>query len=92
MKNLNKLISLCKGGVYLSVNEHKNIYESAKEYLMRDQDIQDVHHEVFEKMVEFDCVVELQYYPNTPVGFNRVYHYDVGAAIEEALAFFEGAV
>ena len=58
-----------KCGLYLTHNEHRDVYETVKQYY---------DHEYFEsveewkKAVESDNVWSLQWYPNTPVGFNRI--------------------
>jgi len=37
-----------------------------------------------------DFIIEIQFYPDTPVGFHVVYHYDLDAALDEALTIIEG--
>lgn len=35
-------------------------------------------------MIETNTIVELQFYPDTPIGFYRVYYCDLDAALDEA--------
>jgi hypothetical protein len=89
---LKELLSRCKCGVYLSVNEHRDLYRTAEAHLDELAGYEcppTIRDDVRQKMIETDTIVELQFYPNTPVGFNRVYHYDLGAALDEALACFK---
>ena len=92
MKKLNELLSKCKCGVHLIVNQHRDYYQTAEERIGEfyslgcDPDIAD---EVRSKMVENDYIIELQFYPDTPIGSYTVYHYDIDLALEEALTCFD---
>lgn len=83
MTTIDDLISKCKGGVYLTVNDHKNSYQNVEEYF---DDISghreiEIYEKEYELMKENDIVYELQFYPNTPVGFYHVY----GSSLEYVL-------
>ena len=82
---LKKLISRCKCGVFVSINEHRNYYESVKEYMSDFEDRHDVDPDVMKIMMETNTIIDLHYYPNTPVGFTKIYHYDIDMALDEAL-------
>lgn len=84
---LRELIDLCEGEVMLSVNSHKSSYESVEDHIERERLWADVHisDDVEHKMVELDTFVHLTVYPDTPIGFYSVYHYDVGIVIEEVV-------
>lgn len=84
---LQELMDRCKAGVYLTVNEHRDFYETAQMYLARmDQQEMPVQVEpdVREKMIATDTIVNLYFYPDTPVGFYDVYHYCVEGALAAA--------
>ena len=81
MKELEKLIALCKGSVSLNINPHRDVYESIEEYLPAD--VQRI--EEFNKIVEKDILVEIIFYPDTPVANYTVYDYDIKRAIETAM-------
>lgn len=92
MSNLAKLIQVCKASVSLDVNEHKDLYMSAKDFLsqlferqeMSPED--DINSDKFQKMIQTDTIICLTFYPHTPIGSYQIYHYDVEAAINEALS------
>ena len=90
MEKLNKLIQRCKCGVYLTVNLHRDYYETVEQHFksnpINEEDLEDIDKDVYEKMKETNTIIELQYYPDTPIGFYKVYHYDLEMAIDEALS------
>lgn len=89
MIKLNELIKLCKYSVTLTVNNHRDFYESVEQYIDNInktlEDKEEIEPEIYSKMKELDTIVELQFYPETAGGFYKVYHYDVELAIDEAL-------
>ncbi len=88
IEGLNYLKEKCKGGVIITMNPQRSNYESCAEYFA-DQpqygEINGIDSDVFEKMLKENVMVEIQFYPETPIGFNKVYHYDISGAIEEAV-------
>ena len=36
-------------------------------------------------MIETNTIIDLQFYPHTPVGSYQIYHYDLDKALDEAL-------
>lgn len=89
MEKLIELITKCKASVTITVNDHRNYYETVKEKFNEEPDAgfrDEIDDDVFNKMVETDTVIEIQLYPDTPVGFYRVYHYDIEKAIDLALS------
>ena len=94
MKKLQTLIEKCKCGVHITVNGHRDYYETVEQYFeedpMMEKDFEDIEANVYEKMKELNTIVELQYYPDTPVGFYKIYHYDIEKAIDEALSSLNG--
>jgi len=81
MEKFKELVSLCKASVEISVNDHKDYYESVEQHINEE----DIDKEVFEEMVKRDIVVKVQAYPDTPIGFFVVYHYDIDKAVDIAL-------
>lgn len=81
MEKFKELVSLCKASVEISVNAHKDSYESVEQYI-REEWREDIDKEVFDEMVRRDFIVSVQAYPHTPVGCFLVYHYDINAAID----------
>ena len=86
---LKQLLSLCKCGVYISVNEHRDYYETVEEHLEDDlPGVKYLDPEIRAKMIETDTIINVHFYPRTPIGFSVVYHYDLDAALDLALATF----
>lgn len=89
MDKLKLLMSHCKCGVYLTVNEHRDYYQSAEvkleEYAVRECP-PDISDETRAGIVKTDTIIDLQFYPDTPIGFYHVIHYDLDIALDLALA------
>lgn len=95
MEKLQELISKCNGSVYVGVNEHRDTYESIPEYILslsgHDEDLQEetideIGINVYKKMISLDTVVVVRFYPDTPVGFWQIIHYDLQQALDRALS------
>ena len=69
-----------KCSLTLTHNQHKGYYESISDYIGRDDRIQWVSEEEKQKAVKTNEIWELQWYPDTPVGF-----YCAGASTLDAL-------
>lgn len=85
MKTLQELAERCKGDVHLTINDHRSNHISVKEYLDRilPDDLEHFMPEA-QKAIDKDFLVDLQFYPDTTVGFYKVIHHDVQEAIEAA--------
>lgn len=86
---LKELLSLCKCSVSIVVNNHRDYYQTVEQY-MNDNSFNEIawnetEKEIRNKIIETDNLIEIQFYPITPVGFYSVYHYDINEAINEAL-------
>jgi len=85
MEQLKELQSLCKASITLTINDHKDGYQTVKEYF---EDVNymggdtEIGQDIMDKMVETDTIVQIQAYPDTPVGFYSVYHYDIDKALD----------
>ena len=58
-----------KCGLHLSHNEHRDVYETVEEFYEAEDFISS---DEWHKAVAEDSVWVLHWYPNTPVGFNRI--------------------
>lgn len=83
MEKIQELYSLCKCGVSISINEHKNYYESVFDYLGNNVEI--IDSEILSIMEQLNTVVEIQFYPDTPNGFHIIHHYDLESAVDKCL-------
>lgn len=72
-----------KGELTIEHNGHKSNYESVEQYIAwRKFDNEDfANGETRKKCIETDSIWVLQWYPNTPVGFNVL----VGSTLNEIL-------
>lgn len=84
---MKKILSKCKCGVFLSCNEHRNYYQSVREWIlenMAQDEIKEIPEDVLDKMIETDTAFVLQFYPTAPIGFHILYHYDYDELIKQA--------
>jgi hypothetical protein len=89
MDKLKELMRRCKCGVYVTVNLHRDNYETAEQALTDRIDGRVVEAAIRAKMIETDTIIEVQFYPETPISFYWVMHYDLDAALDHALACIE---
>lgn len=89
MDALKRLLARCKCGVFLTVNEHRDYYENVHDFIADRGDLDKISPSVLQAMIETNTIIELQFYPDTPVGFYVVWHHDIDAALEEAMSCLE---
>lgn len=64
-----------KAGLYLTHNQHKDYYETVEEHIKEYMNMSKddfVSLEDYQKCVDTDELWELQWYPETPIGFHKV--------------------
>ena len=90
MDKLIELISRCKCEVTVTANEHRTSYVKLEEWLADSEKHGglEINPSIRQKMVETDTMINIQFYPDTPVGFYDIYHYDLDAALDQALSCF----
>jgi len=84
MQKLQELIKKTKCSVSVEINIHRDYYETIENYI-EPEERNDISNDVWLKMIELDTCIELQVYPDTPIGFYVIYHYDIEKAIDIAL-------
>lgn len=76
-----------KCGLYLTHNEHRNLYEPLVKWLVGDGDEDGFYNwesdEARQRALDTDECWTLQWYPDTPIGFHAV----AAPTLEELLAF-----
>ena len=85
---LKMLMSRCKCGCFVSVNEHRNYHETVRQFLSGFGAFSfgiEIDPEVKSRMIDTNTVVRLVFYPDTPIGSYDVLHYDIDAALDIAL-------
>ena len=71
-----------KCGLFLTHNEHRDYYQKLEEYMAEHDDLlKDLTPEDRAECLRTDELWQLQWYPNTPVGFNYV----AGPTLERVL-------
>lgn len=85
MERLKSIIDNCRCGVSIDVNAHRNYYQSAEDYLNDAGIIEESGDDAYKRMIELDTIIEIQFYPRTPIGFYTVYHYDIDKALDEVI-------
>lgn len=88
---LQELLSLCACGVFVTVNEHRDYYETAEKHLEDAERLEcppEIEADVRAKMIETNTVVKVLFYPDTPIGSYEIWHYNLDAALEQSLACF----
>lgn len=86
MSRLAELISRCKCGVHLHVNDHLDIYQTVENAVYELEGMGFViDPDMRAKIIETGMLIDLQFYPHTPVGFYKMIHYDIEAALQEAI-------
>jgi hypothetical protein len=88
--NLKLLLDKCKCGIYITVNDHRDVYKSVSDYLKEirsynsDDDLE-IEKDIEMKMIEFDMIINIHFYPDTPIGSYDIYHYDINMALCKAV-------
>lgn len=89
MDKLQKLIQRCKNSVNLTVNSHRDYYETAtdnlKEYEENHGEKLNIPLDVRKIMEETNTVINLQFYPDTAIGSYDLYHFDIDKILDIAL-------
>lgn len=75
--------------MYLEVNRYRDYYDTIEEVIVEanqygknagnSDDEPEIEPELAERMIKENMFISLQFYPNTPIGFYKVY----GTSIEE---------
>lgn len=84
MNKLQDLIKKTKCSVSIDINSHRDYYETIEQHI-EPENRKGISNDVWTKMIELDTCVRLQVYPDTPIGFYVIHHYDVEMAIDIAL-------
>ena len=72
------IVSMCNASVTLSFNDHKDCYKKVGEYLKDNY----IDSEILEKMIENDIIINMTFYPDSPVGNYNIYHYDLNMILD----------
>jgi hypothetical protein len=84
------LLERCKASVSISVNNHKDNYESVIEALEDEIMEGEIDQEILNEMIKRSTIVYVHAYPDTPVGFYSTYHYDLESALDIIIESIKG--
>lgn len=88
MDALKTLLARCKCGVFLTVNEHRDYYETPEQRLEWYAGMEcppDISDDVRAGILSSGNIVDLQFYPDTPIGSSQIVHHDLDEALRLAL-------
>lgn len=90
-EKIDRLVSLCKASVSITFNDHTTNYQTVSKELQQNFGgrYSGIDSDVKDEMIKRNTMVEVQFYPDTPVGFYMVAHYDLDAALDEAIKIAE---
>lgn len=85
MDVLRQLMDRCKCGISIEINEHRVYYDSAEERLRQyDEDHEcppEISDAVRSGILLTGNIVDVQCYPDTPVGSYQIVHFDLDTAL-----------
>lgn len=85
---LKLFLAACKCGVSVNMNEHREVYETAAQRIAEAAGYEcppEIADAVRDRMIETDTIITIHFYPKHPVTFYEVWHYDLDAALDEAI-------
>jgi hypothetical protein len=86
---LTTLLARCKCGVFLIVNEHRDYYDTVEHAIQEYREmscppIGAFTQEIIEGIIRTGNIIDLQFYPNTPIGSTHIIHYDLEKILKMA--------
>jgi len=89
MDKLSELLSLCEYSVTITINDHRDYFQTVEKYLQDadeepsdpEENYWDIPANVRAEMIRTNTIVKIQAYPKSANGFYRTYHYDLQQAI-----------
>lgn len=84
---MKEIIERCKCGIYLEVNRHRDYYDTIEEAITEENERNtepEIEPELAERMIKENMFISLQFYPDTPVGFYKVYGTSLDEVVEKA--------
>lgn len=88
-EKIERLMARCKCGVHLTVNEHRDYYETAEQRLEWYEGLEcqpEIDGDVRAGILRSNTIIDLIVYPDTPIGSYHIVHYSLDGALDAALA------
>lgn len=70
-------------GMFITHNEHKNYYENIEEFIINNDIKEFISEEDKQKCIDNNDIWEIQWYPNTPIGFYKIAGSDFNLLLKE---------
>ena len=83
---MKELQALCKGSVYVTINGHRTYHTDIATYLYELRNPEEQDQKLIREIIAHDNLVEIQAYPDTPIGFYTVLHHDFDEAVKRMKA------
>lgn len=88
MNALKTLLARCQCGVFLTINEHRDYYETPEQRLEWYAGLEcppEISDKVRSGILTSGNIVDLQFYPDTPNCGYQIVHHDIDEALRQAL-------
>jgi hypothetical protein len=83
---MDEIIKKCKAGVYFEANKYKDYYDTIETAISEiNSQYKEIEDELVERMIKENQLLSLQFYPDTPVGFYKVYGTTFEEVVKKAL-------
>ena len=92
MEYLKQLFTLCKCGVFLTINNHQLHHQTTKQALREIDEREyspDISESVRAGIIESGTLIELQFFPDTPKSSRTIVGYDIDQILDSALEYME---
>jgi hypothetical protein len=78
---MKEIIEKCKCGVYLEANKYRDYYDSIEQAVEK-EGVEDK--ELADRIIKENSLISLQFYPDTPIGFYKVYGTTFDEVVQKA--------
>lgn len=90
MDKIVKIKKLCKCSILLDIDPHKDYYQSTSQYFQDKPQLKElIDRDVYDEMCNRNTIINLHFYPRTPIGSYNLYHYDLDSILIQALRILE---
>jgi DNA-binding protein Fis len=96
MSKLQRIMNMVKCSLTITVNEHRDRYQTLEKYLSDldslddNNNLYDLSKELYHEIIKEDNLIEIIAYKDTPVGSYSVAHHDMEKALDLMLKILEG--
>ena len=85
LDKLKFLLENCKHSCMISINDHRDYYESVEDCLQTCESANPIDPDILAEMIRKDTIVHIQFYPDTAITFYCIWHHDIDAAMDLAV-------